>query len=610
MAHAATANVPMTAEEKKVIFASSLGTVFEWYDFYLYGSLAAIIAKQFFTGLDATSGFIFALLAFAAGFIVRPFGALVFGRLGDMIGRKYTFLVTILIMGASTFFVGILPNYASIGVAAPVILIALRLLQGLALGGEYGGAATYVAEHAPQGKRGAYTAWIQTTATMGLFLSLLVILGVRTWVGEEAFAEWGWRVPFLVSVLLLAVSVWIRMSMNESPAFKKMKSEGKTSKAPLTEAFGQWKNMKIVILALFGLVAGQAVVWYTGQFYALFFLTQALKVDCATANILVAISLLIATPFFVIFGTLSDKIGRKPIILAGCLIAALTYFPLFKALTEAGNPDLAKAQATAPVTLVSDAKECSFQFNPTGTAKFTSSCDVAKQLLATNSVNYENIAGEPGAVAVVKVGETALPSFSPSKVTEADAPAAKEAATAMKAAAATKLDALKAAGEPADKIKAAEKDLKEATGNLAAFDKDPKAAAAKIKEVQFKKAVGAALKAAGYPAKADPAKVNKPLIVAILTILVIYVTMVYGPIAAMLVEMFPTRIRYTSMSLPYHIGNGWFGGLLPTTAFAIVAQTGNIYNGLWYPIGVALFTFVIGLLFVKETKDVDIYAND
>jgi MFS family permease len=610
MAHAATANVPMTKEEKKVIFASSLGTVFEWYDFYLYGSLAAIIAKQFFAGVDPTSGFIFALLAFAAGFIVRPFGALVFGRLGDMIGRKYTFLVTILLMGASTFLVGVLPNYASIGVAAPIILIVLRMLQGLALGGEYGGAATYVAEHAPHGKRGAYTAWIQTTATMGLFLSLVVILGVRTWVGEEAFAEWGWRIPFIVSVLLLGVSVWIRMSMNESPAFKKMKSEGKTSKAPLSESFGQWKNMKIVILALFGLVAGQAVVWYTGQFYALFFLTQALKVDGATANILVAISLLIATPFFVIFGSLSDKIGRKPIILAGCLIAALTYFPLFKALTVAGNPDLAKAQASAPVSLVSDASECSFQFNPTGTAKFTSSCDVAKQLLATNSVNYDNVAGEPGSIAVVKVGDTALPSFSPALVTEADAPAAKDAATAMKEAAAAKLDAAKAAGEPADKIKAAEKDLKEAAGNLAAFDKDPKAAATKIKELQFKKAVGAALKAAGYPAKADPAKVNKPVIVAILTLLVIYVTMVYGPIAAMLVEMFPTRIRYTSMSLPYHIGNGWFGGLLPTTAFAIVAQTGNIYNGLWYPIGVALFTFVIGLLFVKETKDVDIYAND
>ncbi|MBI5927185.1 MAG: MHS family MFS transporter [Aquabacterium sp.] len=604
----------MTAEEKKVIFASSLGTVFEWYDFYLYGSLAAIIAKQFFAGLDPTSAFIFALLAFAAGFIVRPFGALVFGRLGDMIGRKYTFLVTILIMGLSTFIVGVLPGYAQIGAAAPVILIVLRLLQGLALGGEYGGAATYVAEHAPHGRRGAYTAWIQTTATMGLFLSLLVILGVRTAIGEEAFADWGWRIPFLVSIALLAISVWIRMSMNESPAFKKMKEEGKTSKAPLSESFGQWGNLKIVILALFGLVAGQAVVWYTGQFYALFFLTQALKVDGATANILVAIGLLIGTPFFVVFGTLSDKIGRKPIILGGCLIAAVTYFPLFKALTEAANPDLARAQASAPVTLVADSSECSFQFNPTGTAKFTSSCDIAKQLLASSSVNYENVAGAAGATAVIKVGETVINSYSPTKITEADIPAAKEAATKAKESALKKVDDMKAAGvsgkEAADKLKDAEKALKEATANLAAFDKDGKAAAAKVIEGQFKKAVGAALKSAGYPAKADPAKLNKPLIVAILTLLVIYVTMVYGPIAAMLVEMFPTRIRYTSMSLPYHIGNGWFGGLLPTTAFAIVAQTGNIYNGLWYPIIVAGITFVIGLLFVRETKDVDIYAGD
>ena len=604
----------MTSEEKKVIFASSLGTVFEWYDFYLYGSLAAIIAKQFFSGLDATSAFIFALLAFAAGFIVRPFGALVFGRLGDMIGRKYTFLVTILLMGMSTFIVGILPNYASIGVAAPVILIVLRLLQGLALGGEYGGAATYVAEHAPHGRRGAYTAWIQTTATMGLFLSLMVILGVRTAIGEEAFADWGWRVPFLVSIALLAVSVWIRMSMNESPAFAKMKSEGKTSKAPLSESFGQWGNLKIVILALFGLVAGQAVVWYTGQFYALFFLTQALKVDGATANIMVAISLLIGTPFFVVFGSLSDKIGRKPIILAGCLVAALTYFPLFKALTEAANPDLARAQATAPVTLTADASECSFQFNPTGTAKFTSSCDLAKQLLASNSVNYENESAPVGTDAVVKVGDTVIKSFSPAKVTEADVPAAQEAATKAKEGATKKVADMKAAGvvgaEAETKLKDAEKGLKEATSALAAFDKDPKAAAAKVMEGQFKKAVVAAVKAAGYPPKADPAKMNKPLIVAILTLLVIYVTMVYGPIAAMLVEMFPTRIRYTSMSLPYHIGNGWFGGLLPTTAFAIVAQTGNIYNGLWYPIIVAGCTFVIGMLFIKETKDVDIYAKD
>ncbi len=612
MATSSVSNAPMTAEEKKVIFASSLGTVFEWYDFYLYGSLAAIIAKQFFAGLDPTSAFIFALLAFAAGFIVRPFGALVFGRLGDMIGRKYTFLVTILLMGASTFIVGILPNYASIGVAAPVILIILRLLQGLALGGEYGGAATYVAEHAPHGRRGAYTAWIQTTATLGLFLSLIVILTTRTVIGEEAFADWGWRVPFIVSLALLGISVWIRMSMNESPAFKKMKAEGKTSKAPLTESFGQWHNLKIVILALVGLVAGQAVVWYTGQFYALFFLTQTLKVDGATANILVAMSLLIATPFFVVFGSLSDKIGRKPIILAGCLIAALTYFPLFKALTHYANPDLEAAQTTAPVTLVADPAECSFQFNPTGTAKFTSSCDIAKQLLATGSVNYENVAGPAGSIAVVKVGEVAINSYSPAKVTDADVPAAKEAAAKANDAAMAKVAEAKLATGPeaATKLKDAEKAAKEAAAALAAFDKDAKAAAAKVIDGQFKKAVTGELKKAGYPAKADPAKVNKPMIVAILTILVIYVTMVYGPIAAMLVEMFPTRIRYTSMSLPYHIGNGWFGGLLPTTAFAIVAQTGNIYNGLWYPIIIAMATFVIGLLFVRETKDVDIYAGD
>jgi MFS family permease len=544
---------PMTQEEKKVIFASSLGTVFEWYDFYLYGSLAAIIAKQFFSGLDAGSAFIFALLAFAAGFIVRPFGALVFGRLGDMIGRKYTFLVTILIMGLSTFIVGILPNYATIGVAAPVILIALRLLQGLALGGEYGGAATYVAEHAPQGKRGAYTSWIQTTATLGLFLSLMVILGTRTMIGEAAFADWGWRVPFIVSILLLAVSVYIRLSMNESPAFTKMKAEGKTSKAPLSESFGQWKNLKIVILALIGLTAGQAVVWYSGQFYALFFLTQSLKVDGATANIMIAVSLVIGTPFFIIFGSLSDKIGRKPIIMAGCLLAVVTYFPVFTALTKAANPDLAAAQAANKVTVTADPKECSFQFNPTGTAKFTSSCDVAKQALANASVSYDNAVGAPGAPATIAVGATVINSYS--------------------------------------------------VKGLSADD-------AKAKAAEFKKGLDDALKAAGYPAKADMAKFDKVTVIAILTYLVILVTMVYGPIAAMLVEMFPTRIRYTSMSLPYHIGNGWFGGLLPTTAFAIVAQTGNMYNGLWYPIIIAGMTFVIGMLFVKETKDVDIYAND
>ena len=552
MATAAPAR-PMTAEEKKVIFASSLGTVFEWYDFYLYGSLAAIIAKQFFSGLDAGSAFIFALLAFAAGFIVRPFGAIIFGRLGDMVGRKYTFLITILIMGLSTFIVGILPTYASIGVAAPVILIALRMLQGLALGGEYGGAATYVAEHSPHGKRGAYTSWIQTTATLGLFLSLMVILGTRTIIGEAAFADWGWRIPFLVSILLLAVSVYIRLSMNESPAFAKMKAEGKTSKSPLSESFGQWKNLKIVILALIGLTAGQAVVWYSGQFYALFFLTQSLKVDGATANILVAFSLIIGTPFFIVFGSLSDKIGRKPIIMAGCLLAVLTYFPIFGALTKAANPDLAAAQAKNKVVVTADASECSFQFNPTGTVKFTSSCDIAKQVLAGSSVSYENAPAAAGTPASIKIGETVIPGYS--------------------------------------------------SKGLSADD-------AKKKDAEFKKGVADALKAAGYPAKADPAKVDKFMIVVILTYLVILVTMVYGPIAAMLVEMFPTRIRYTSMSLPYHIGNGWFGGLLPTTAFAIVAQTGNMYNGLWYPIIIAGMTFVIGMLFIKETKDVDIYAND
>jgi len=542
---------PMTAGEKKVIFASSLGTVFEWYDFYLYGSLAAIIAKQFFAGLDPGSAFIFALLAFAAGFIVRPFGALVFGRLGDMIGRKYTFLVTILIMGMSTFIVGVLPNYAAIGVAAPVILIALRLLQGLALGGEYGGAATYVAEHAPANKRGSYTSWIQTTATLGLFLSLLVILGTRTLLGEEAFNAWAWRVPFLVSILLLGISVWIRLKLNESPAFIKMKADGKASKAPLTEAFARWGNLKYVILALLGLVAGQAVVWYTGQFYALFFLTQTLKVDGVTANLLIAAALLIGTPFFIFFGALSDKIGRKPIILAGCLIAAVTYFPLFKALTHYANPALYKAVQNSPVTLTADPSQCTFQFNPTGTAKFTSSCDIAKQMLAANSANYET---KPGTgPAVIQIGDKTI-------------------------------TVVGAKDLPPDEFKA--------------------------KEAALKKEIGAALKAAGYPAKADPAQMNLPMVVAILALLVIFVTMVYGPIAAALVELFPTRIRYTSMSLPYHIGNGWFGGLLPTISFALVAQNGNIYYGLWYPVIVAAGTFIIGLLFLPETKDRDIYAAD
>ncbi|HEY9104058.1 MFS transporter [Chitinimonas sp.] len=544
---------PMTKEERKVIFASSLGTVFEWYDFYLYGSLAAIISKQFFAGVNETTGYIFALLAFAAGFVVRPFGALVFGRLGDMIGRKYTFLVTILIMGLSTAVVGLLPGYATIGVAAPIILVGLRLLQGLALGGEYGGAATYVAEHAPHGKRGLYTSFIQTTATLGLFLSLLVIWLTRNQLGKEVFESWGWRVPFLVSILLLIVSVYIRMQLSESPAFKKMKEEGKHSKAPLTESFLRWPNLKIVLLSLFGGTAGQAVVWYTGQFYALFFITKILGVEPDRADILIAISLAIATPFFIVFGSLSDKIGRKKIIMAGCLIAAVTYFPIFKALTHYANPALETAVGKSPVVVVADQDKCAPQFDPVGKASFKQSCDLIKSTLAKKGIPYTNEAAPAGTVASVKIGEVVVNSFEGGPLAKDD------------------------------------------------FKKQNDA---------FTKQLGDALKTAGYPAKADAAAMNTPMVVALLTILVIYVTMVYGPIAAWLVELFPTKIRYTSMSLPYHIGNGWFGGLLPSIAFAMVAATGDIYYGLWYPIIVALGTFVIGLLFSPETKDRDIYAHD
>ena len=558
MATSTVAPRPMSAEEKKVIFASSLGTVFEWYDFYLYGSLAAVIAKQFFGGLDPTSAYIFALLAFAAGFIVRPFGALVFGRLGDMIGRKYTFLVTIVIMGTATFIVGLLPNYATIGIAAPIILVALRMLQGLALGGEYGGAATYVAEHAPMGRRGAYTAWIQTTATLGLFLSLIVILVTRELTGP-AFEVWGWRVPFLLSILLLAVSVYIRLSMNESPAFAKMKAEGKTSKAPLSESFGQWKNLKIVILALIGLTAGQAVVWYTGQFYALFFLQSIAKVDPKTANLLIAASLIIGTPFFLFFGSLSDKVGRKPIILGGCLIAALTYFTVFPMLLGYANPGLVAAQKAVPVIITADPATCSFQGSPIARPiDFTSSCDIAKRTATENYIPYKNVAAPAGTIATIKLGDKEIPSLNATLNDKRDA-----------------------------------------------FSPDSAKAIA-----DFKKSVIETAKTAGLTAKADDKTMNKGMVLAVLVFLVILVTMVYGPIAAMLVEMFPTRIRYTSMSLPYHIGNGWFGGLLPTTAFAMVAATGDIFYGLWYPVIVASATFIIGMLFIKETKDVDIFAND
>lgn len=554
---------PMSAEEKKVILASSLGTIFEWYDFYLYGSLAAIIGAQFFSAFDINTRSIFALLAFAAGFLVRPFGALVFGRLGDLIGRKQTFLITILIMGLSTFLVGLLPSYAQIGWIAPVALIGLRMAQGLALGGEYGGAAVYVAEHAPAGKRGFYTSWIQTTATLGLLLSLFVIVGLRLSMGEKPFADdfpllfglkGGWRIPFLGSIFLLAISVWIRLQMQESPAFLKMKEEGTQSKAPLGEAFGQWRNMKIVILALLGLVVGQAVVWYTGQFYALFFLQAILKIDLLTANVLVAWSLILGTGGFIVFGSLSDKIGRKPIILGGCLIAALTFFPLFKMLTETANPNYAKAISTIKIDVSADAAKCGGLFDPVGIRQFSEPCDLARRVLSQQAFSYKYTPGAAGA---------------PLKVTVNGAEAAW------------------GAGVP-----------------------------------DFTKNIVAAANAAGYPKADDAAKVRVPgffaalgnpqalTIIAILTLLVLYVTAVYGPIAAALVEFFPTRIRYTAMSLPYHIGNGWFGGLLPATSFAIVASTGDIYSGLWYPVGFALMTFVIGMLFVPETKDRDIFTYD
>jgi MFS family permease len=542
----------MTSEERLVIFASSLGTVFEWYDFYIYGTLGVILAKQFFSGVNPTAGFIFTLLAFAAGFAVRPFGALVFGRVGDLVGRKYTFLITMTLMGLGTFLIGVLPSYANAGIAAPVILIALRLVQGLALGGEYGGAATYVAEHAPPGRRGFYTSWIQTTATVGLFMALLVILGVRTWQGEEVFGDWGWRIPFLLSAILLVVSIWIRMQLEESPVFAKMKAEGKTSKAPLTEAFGNWSNGKIAILALFGATAGEAVIWYGGQFYALFFLTQTLKVNPATANILIAVSLAIGTPGFILFGWLSDKIGRKPIMLAGFLLGAWTYFIIFQGLTHYANPALEKALASAPVTVIADPNECSFQFNPVGISQFRSSCDIVKSALVARSVNYENQAAPAGTVASVKVGDQTIESFN--------------------------------------------------GAGLAPADFTPKSGA-------FNKALGDAITQHGYPASADPSQINYPMTILLLTILVIYVTLVYGPIAAWLVELFPTRIRYSGMSLPYHIGNGWFGGFLPATSFAIVAATGNIYSGLWYPVIIAAVSFLIALIFLPETKDVDITSQ-
>ncbi|WP_417464839.1 MFS transporter [Kordiimonas sp.] len=540
-----------TKNEKLVIVASSLGTMFEWYDFYLYGLLATYISSQFFSGVNDTTAFILALAAFAAGFAVRPFGSLVFGRIGDLVGRKYTFLVTMSLMGLSTFAVGLLPSYETIGIAAPIILVGLRLLQGLAVGGEYGGAATYVAEHAPNGKRGLYTSFIQTTATLGLIVSLLLVIGLRSFMGEEAFADWGWRIPFLISVLLLAISLWIRMQLAESPVFQKMKAEGKTSKAPIKEAFGKWVNLRFALIALFGAVAGQAVIGYTGQFYTLFYLVKVLKVDPGTANILIAIALGIGTPFFVIFAWLSDKIGRKPIIVTACLLAAFAYFPAFKALTYAANPAMAKAVEQSPVTVLAYDPECSVQFDPVGSNSFdTTSCDIAKTFLATSGINYSNMAAEDGSTAQVIIGDNII-----------------------------------AAPQPA---------------GLAPEDK---AAAIAVFHAQVK----AALDVAGYPDKANPEEVNKPLVVLILVGLMILVTAPYAPLAALLVELFQARIRYTAMSLPYHIGNGWFGGFLPSAAFAMVAATGDIYYGLWYPVVIAGMTFVVGLLFLPETfrRDID-----
>lgn len=542
----------ITKGEWRIIIAASLGAVFEWYEFFLYGALAAVIAAQFFSGLDQTSGFIFALLAFAAGFVVRPIGALVFGRLGDLVGRKYTFMLTILVMGGSTVAVGFLPTYGTMGIAAPIILIALRMLQGLALGGEYGAAATYVAEHAPHGRRGEFTSYIQLTSTIGLLLSLVVIVLTRQWTGA-LFDTWGWRIPFLFSGVLLAVSVWIRSSMHESPAFKKIKSEGKVSKAPLKEAFGEWRNVKLVLSALLGLLAGQAVVWFTALFYSMFFLTQTLKVDVSTANLLIAIALLITAPLYIVMGKISDKVGRKPLILGGCLLAALTIFPIFHGLTHYANPALAKAQSEAPIVVTGNPSDCSFQFNPTGAASFTSSCDVARRVMAANAASYSTVEDSALGATTIRIGDTVL-----------TAPSLKGLAPA----------------------------------------------AAKAADQEFRGAVSKVLAQAGYPLKADPDAINKLMVLLLIVVLMFYGTMALAPMGAIMVEMFPTRIRYSAMSLPYHLGNGWFGGLLPTVCFALVAQNGNIYAGLWYPVIVAAASSVLGALFVKDKRNCDLSASD
>jgi MFS family permease len=543
-------NQDLRKDDLKVIGASCIGTVFEWYDFILFGAIAPIVGRQFFSKADPTTGLIFALLAFSAGFIVRPFGAVVFGRLGDLIGRKYTFLVTILIMGLSTFVVGLLPTYDSIGLAAPSLLISLRLLQGLAIGGEYGGAAVFVAEHSPEGKRGLYTSWIQTTGTLGFILSLTVILITRTALGEAAFADWGWRIPFLGSIVLLAVSVWMRLTMRESPVFLRMKAEGRASKAPLSEAFGRWSNLKLVLLA-FALSAGFGVIWYTTQFYVLIFMSQTLKIDGATVNLIVILALLLATPFFVIFGWVSDKIGRKKVILTGILLAALALFPAFKAMTHYGNPELEAALTSSPVTVIADPADCRFQFNLTGTSQFTSSCDVAKAKLVALSVDYTNEAAPSGTLASVRVGTQVIPSYNANGLSKQDA--------------------------------------------------DQQAAA-------FSESLTKAVQGAGYPPKADPNRTNVPMLLLLTFLLVFLLAVAYGPVPAMLVELFPTRIRYSSLSLPYHLGTGWFGGMVPTVAVAMVAYKGDIYYGLWFPVVIAVAAVVISAIGLRETRGTDINA--
>ena len=538
--------------EKLVVTASSLGTVFEWYDFYLYGLLASVISAKFFSGVNETTGFILALMAFAAGFAVRPFGALVFGRVGDIVGRKKTFLVTMAIMGLSTFAVGLLPSYDQIGIAAPIILMALRLLQGLAIGGEYGGAAVYIAEHAPNGKRGFYTGFIQTTAMLGLILASMFVVGLRTSLDADDFLSWGWRLPFLFSIVLLLVALWIRLQLNESPVFQRMKEHGATSKAPLREAFGKWKNLKIVLIALFGAVAGQAVIGFSGHLYPLFFLEKIAKVDGATANFLVATALTITIPLYVFWGWLSDKIGRKPIMMTACVIAVFAYFPLYSALVNAANPAMAAAIERAPVSIVAHGSECSFQFDPIGGNTFdTTSCDIAKSYLAKSGINYENIEAPIGSIASIQIGDRSIIAPDPALVSG---------------------------------------DTKNSA--VAAFGAD----------------VQRALVAAGYPTDAGPDQIDRFKVIVILCMLGTLGTMVYGPLAALLVELFPARIRYSSLSLPYHIGNGWIGGFMPTVAFAMVAATGSIYQGLWYAIVIAGITAVVGILFLPETYKRDIEA--